>query len=193
MFYNANMKGLKGSVDEGGVRVPCFMSWKNRLGQPRDESRIAAHFDLYPTIGTLAGVDLTKATLDGRSLLPLLEDPKADWQDRMLFDHAGRWPKGANPDDFQWKTFTVRNQRFRLVGRDELFDMQTDPGQTKNVANEHPDMVESMLKAYESWWQSTRPLMVNEATPNAATQPFHELYYQQEKSQGVPEVSFGIR
>ena len=97
-----------------------------------------------------------------------------------------RWPAGANPDDFQWQNFAVRNQRFRLVGRDQLYDMEKDPGQTTNVAAEHPEVVAGMLAAYQTFWRETRPLLVNENVPMSPTRPYHVAYRKQEQHGGIP-------
>jgi arylsulfatase len=121
-------------------------------------------------------------------LLPLLSgDAKPDWPDRFLFTHVARWPAGAEPDDFQWKNFAVRNQRFRLVERNQLHDMEKDPGQTTNVSADHPEVVKAMLDAYDKFWKEARPLMVNEGVPISKTHPYHEDYRRQEKEKGIPE------
>lgn len=186
--FNAGMKGLKGSAEEGGVRVPFFVRWDGHIAAGRDIDRIAAHIDVLPTLAALAGAKLPEKQVEGRSLLPLIENPQAaaDWPDRLLFTHVGRWPTGANPDDFQWKNFSVRNQRFRFVGGDELFDMAADPGQTTNVIDQHPDMAKELRAAYDAWWKATRPLMVNESAPLSPTRPFFELFQQQMQAGGIP-------
>lgn len=186
--WNAGMKGLKGSPEEGGVRVPFFVRWDGRFKAGRDIDTIAAHIDLLPTLADIAGVkELPEGQVEGRSLRPLLEDAAAPWSDRFLFTHCGRWPIGANPDEFQWINFSVRNQRFRMVGADALFDMIEDPGQTTNVIGRHPEVAAEMKAAYEAFWKEARPLMVNEGVPMSKTRPYHEAYRAQEKDGGIPE------
>lgn len=185
--YNADMKGLKGSPDEGGVRVPFFIRWDGNIKPGQDVDRIAAHIDVFPTLAALAGAKLPEGQVGGRSLLPLVENPQAEWADRFLYTHCGRWKTGADPNKFQWQKFAIRNQRFRLVNNDALYDMQNDPGQTKNVIEEHPELVKEMRAAYDDWWKKTRPLMVNEDAPMSPTRPFHVLYEKQVKSGGIPQ------
>ncbi len=185
--YNAGMKGLKGSVDEGGVRVPFFVRWDGHIKPSQDIDRIAAHIDILPTLASLAGATPPEEQVEGRSLLPLLQNAGAAWEDRYLFSHQGRWPTGADPNDFQWKNFAVRNQRFRLVQNSALYDMQRDPAQTRNVIENHPEIVAAMRAAYEQFWQETRPLMVNEDVPMSPTRPFHVLYHQQADATGIPD------
>ncbi|QDU79668.1 Arylsulfatase precursor [Polystyrenella longa] len=185
--YNAEMNGLKGNPHEGGVRVPFFVRWPGKIQPGQDIDRIAAHIDLLPTLAALTGAALPENQVEGRSLLPLIEDPTTEWSDRYLFTHVARWPTGADPDQFQWKNFAIRNQQYRFVNNDQLFDMQKDPGETINVIEDHPEVVEQMRTAYEKFWQETRPLMVNEDAPLSKTRPYHELYKAQMKSTGIPE------
>ena len=185
--YNAGMKGLKGSPDEGGVRVPFFVRWDSRLAKGIDIDKVAAHIDLFPTLAELAGAALPAGQVEGRSMLALWSDPgKAAWEDRFLFTHQGRWPTGKEPNDFQWRGFAVRSERFRLVGRNALYDMQADPGQTTNVIESHPEQAAAMTEAFDRWWKETRPMMVNEDAPLSATRPFHEAYRLQQSRIGVP-------
>jgi arylsulfatase len=184
--YNAEMKGLKGSVDEGGVRVPFFVRWDGHVRAGREIDRIAAHLDLLPTLAELAGAEPPAGQVEGRSLIPLIKNPQAAWPDRFLFSHQGRWKTAEDPDQYQWRNFAVRNQQFRLVGTDALFDMQQDPGQTTNVIDQYPDVAAKMKSAYDQWWRDTRPMMVNEAAPMSPTRPFHVLYEKQRAAGGIP-------
>jgi arylsulfatase A-like enzyme len=185
--YNAGMKGLKGSVDEGGVRVPYFVRWDGHFRPNRDVDRIAAHVDVLPTLADLAGGDLPQDQVEGRSLVPLLRDQQCDWNDRYFINHRGRWEPGANPDDFKWQNFAVRSQRFRLVGTDQLFDMENDPGQKHNVIGEHPDIAREMKNAYSKFWDKARPMMVNEDVPPSLTHPYYTEFSAQQKTQGIPD------
>ena len=90
------------------------------------------------------------------------------------------------PEDFPFLGRN-RNQRFRFVNNTELFDMETDPGQTKNVIEQFPEVVKEISAAYDAWWKITRPMMVNETAPMSPTRPFHELYKSQLAKGGIPE------
>jgi hypothetical protein len=118
--------------------------------------------------------------------LPLIQDPRSAWEDRLLFTHVGRWKSGSDPDDFQWKDFSVRSQRFRLVNNTELYDMTSDPGQTRNVIELFPDEAAQMRHSYDLWWKETRPLMINESAPLSRVRPFHVLYERQLQNGGIP-------
>lgn len=185
--FNAGMKGLKGSPDEGGVRVPFFVRWDGHLTPGRDVDQLAAHIDLFPTLAGLAGAKIPTDQVEGRDLLPLLIDAdSADWPDRFLVTHVCRWPTGANPDDHQWEKFAIRTQQYRFVNNDSLFDMHADPGQQHNIIDQHPQLVEQYRQQYTTWWQATKPLLVNEDAPMLPYRPFHVAYEQQQKSLGIP-------
>lgn len=186
-LYNAKMKGQKGSADEGGVRVPFFVRWDGHYQAGRDIDRIAAHLDILPTLAAITGAKLPDNQVEGRSLLPLLNKADSPWEDRYLFTHKGRWKTGADPDKHQWTGFAVRNQRFRFVGPNQLYDMVNDPSQTTNVLDQHPEVAGKMKAAYSKFWKQTRPLMVNEDAPMSKTWPYHVDYYQQEKDGGIPD------
>ena len=186
MAFNSGMKGQKGSADEGGVRVPFFARWDGVLKPGRDIDRIAAHIDILPTLADLAGVEkLPAGQIEGRSLLPLLKNPKAQWQDRHFFTQKARWRTGSEPNDHQWKGFAVRNQRYRLVDK-ALYDMAKDPNQTTDVADKHPEVVKAMRGAYDKFWKEARPLMVNEKAKMSPTRPYHVLHAKQLKEGGIP-------
>ena len=185
--FNAGMKGAKGSSDEGGVRVPFFVRWPGKFGAGKAVQRICAHIDLLPTLADIAGIEqLPKGQVEGRSLVPLLKNPKTKWKDRYLFTQGARWKTGSEPTDHMWKRFAVRNERFRLV-ENSLYDMKKDPSQKTDVASEHPEVVKAMRAAYEKFWKETRPLMVNEDVPMSPTRPFHVLHAKQLKEGGIPE------
>ncbi len=187
-LYHAGLRAGKGSPYEGGTRVPAFWRWKGVLPQGKDIDALAGHIDLFPTFVDLAEAKVPANTQkrDGRSLLPLLEDPETNWPDRYLFTHRGRWAKASDPNPAKFHQCAVRNQRFRLVNNRELYDIETDPGETKNVIDEHPEVVKAMRAAYDTWWAEVQPLLVNEQVPNSKTQPFRVAYEAQKRTQGIP-------
>lgn len=125
--WNGGMKGRKGSTDEGGVRSPLLIRWPGKIPPGKQIVPIAAAIDLLPTLVDLANIKLSpNKPLDGKSLTPLLLDATPDWPDRNIISH--------------WNgKVSVRNQRFRLDSRGELFDLTKDPGQHENVAKQFPE------------------------------------------------------
>lgn len=187
-LFTAGFKSGKGSPYEGGTHVPAFWRWKGVLGEGVDIPALTAHIDLYKTFCTLAGIDLPEGIqkIDGRSLVPLLEDPEAPWEDRHLFTHQGRWEKGSDPNASKFKNCAVRTTRWRLVNNAELYDITVDPYETTNVIEKHPDVVAAIRRAYDIWWEATLPLMVNEDVPFAPEQPQSVRYEKQLAERGIP-------
>ncbi|MBU4460231.1 MAG: arylsulfatase, partial [Verrucomicrobia bacterium] len=197
-IFNAGMRGAKGSPWNGGSRVPLFLHWPGVL-KPADCDRLAAHVDLFPTLAALGGANVPAAVaagFDGRSLVPLLENPVAPWPERYLFTHVGRWPRGDDPRKHKMANCSVRQGDWTLVSeaprpakgspagaagapRWQLFDLKTDPGQSNDVAVAHPGTVAAMSKAYDAWWESVLPGMVNEDAAQPAENPFKTWFHQQ--------------
>ncbi len=193
--FNAGMRGGKAGVDEGGTRVPSFWSWKGTLGEGVDIPALTAHIDIYKTFCDLAGAAIPESALPpaGRSLVPLMENPSAEWPDRKLFFHRGRWGGNArnalSREEMQYKGCAVRTSRWRLVEHERLYDIPADPGQIKDVAAGHPEVVESLRRAYDAWWKSTEPLLVSEGLPKIEPGNFalHRRYIRQASESGIPE------
>jgi arylsulfatase/arylsulfatase A len=184
--YMAGLRGLKGTVYENGIRVPCFVRWPGRLQGGVKIDRIAALIDVMPTVLDACGVDPPEGVrLDGASLMPLLRNPQAAWPDRTLFF---QWE--GNPLPEHGRAFAVRDQRYKLVqavgiadrqshirdkyaelcraqGRGtltvvgtprlELFDIEADPGETADLAAEHPKIVAKMKQQYDAWFADVWP------------------------------------
>ncbi len=145
--FNAGMRGRKGSEYEGGHRVPFFVRWPNgNLGAPRDIANLTAHIDVVPTLADIGGAgDHAELDWDGTSLLPLLRGE--DWSDRTLTVHSQRirFPE-------RWRKSAVMTEQYRLVNGEELYDITSDPGQSKDIAAENPEEVAQLREAYDQWW-----------------------------------------
>lgn len=146
--FNGGMRGLKGTVYEGGIRVPFFLRWPGRL-KPGRVDRLAAHIDVLPTLADACGVPLPKKVkIDGRSLMPLAGGGRVEWADRNLFF---QWHRGDAPEPF--RNACVLNQRYKLVNGKELYDLETDPAEKNDFAASNPDRVASMRSSYEEWFR----------------------------------------
>ena len=147
--YNAGMRGRKGSVYEGGIRVPCFVRWPGTLQVGKEVDQIAAHIDIVPTLLDACGVPkLAEAVIDGVSLLPLLRSDAVQWPDRPLYF---QWHRGDEPE--LYRACAARTQRYKLVNGQELYDLASDPGEQHNIAAGHPDVVARMREGYEAWFR----------------------------------------
>jgi arylsulfatase len=158
------------------------------LGEGVDIAALTAHIDLFKTFCELSGTTIPSdiQKLQGRSLVPLLENPKAVWADRNLFVHVGRWEVGADPNTAKFKNCAVRTQRWRFVNNKELFDISVDPYESRDVATAHPEVIVSLRGAYDTWWAEALPMMVNEQSAPTPQQPQSVRYEKQLAERGIP-------
>lgn len=180
--FMAGLHGLKGTVYENGIRTPCFLRWPAGFKSPAKVDRLAAHLDFMPTILEACGVSQPSGVkLDGFSLLPLLRQPSAAWPDRTLFLQwdSGQEPRYGQAFTVlteKWKLVQpcgmdlpqqkhIRDRYTELCAlqgrgqrsiegppRYELYDIAGDPGETKDLAPKHPDVVERMKRQYDAWF-----------------------------------------
>ncbi len=159
--FNSGMRGTKGSEYDGGHRVPCFFYWPaGGMNKGRDVNQLTAHIDMLPTLSELCGVETPKVNpIDGKSIASLLSSPEAGkaWPERTLLVHSQRV---EHPQ--KWRKSAVMTQQYRLINGKELYDIQKDPGQTKNIASDHPQVVEKLKASYEAWWKSLEPSFKHE-------------------------------
>lgn len=171
--YNAGMRGLKGSPYEGGHRVPFFVRYPaGGLGGGVDVDQITANVDFMPTMLDLCGVPVPEGrSFDGRSIVPLLRAAAAgrqvrdDWPDRILVTDSQRL---TNP--VKWRQSSTMTNRWRLINGTELYDVTIDPGQVRDVAEEHPDVVARLREGYERWWERVSE-QFNRAIPQSIGSP----------------------
>lgn len=203
--FNAGMKGFKGGTHEGGTRVPFFIRWPEKFKAGKKVNTLLNHYDILPTLADIAQVNTKDIPdMDGQSFLPYLQQDNYETDDRFRFVHVGRWPlnpnntgiyqgtqwvgtvEDSNPEAAKYKRYAVRNERYRLVGNKELYDLFNDPGETKNIAEENPEIVTTMKEKYNVWWRNVRSFMVNEKATLANDKPFWVEYNLQKESNGIP-------
>lgn len=158
---NAPFRGGKGSLYEGGVRVPAFANWPGRLKAAVVNEPVAM-VDIMPTLLALAGGKGSRDhPFDGKDIWPTLAEGKPSPHEDILINvevFRGAIRKG------NWKLVKVA----LLPGKTELFDLSSDPGETTNLADQHPDIVqdlESRLLVYArqqkpSEWIKAQPAFV---------------------------------
>jgi arylsulfatase A-like enzyme len=180
-LYSAGYRAGKGSMYSGGTHAPSFWRWPGTLKGGVDCSALSAHLDVLPTLAEILSVELTgdlANQVEGRSLLPLLNNPKAEWPDRTLVTHVGRWERGRAGQS-KHANSSIRDSRFRLVADRELYDLKADPGETKNVIDQHPEAALKLRAAYDQWWSDVQPLLINEDAVGPKVNPFKALYWKQ--------------
>ncbi|MFC5049852.1 arylsulfatase [Rubritalea spongiae] len=194
--FNANMKGTKNSLWEGGTRVPSFWYLKGKTKEGSDIPALAADLDIYKTFCALTGAAIPESKLPpgGRSLLPLLENPddgSKAWPNRTLFFNKGRWgSKGLTKEQAKYAC-AVRTQKWRLVHNKFLYDITNDLMQENDLAAQNPEVVKELQKKYEAWWKAVQaPLAINEGleTPKKGNYYLQRLQVKQLKENGEPPL-----
>ncbi len=147
-------RGAKACLFEGGYRVPAAISWPGHISEGQVRSQMAMNLDWMPTLAELCGIQLNTNELDGKSLVPLIENPVAEsphangfcWQFRdQWVARKGKWKLLGNPVDKSNKAPLDENDKLFLV------DLESDPGERHNIAKQHPDVVNTLKNQYDMW------------------------------------------
>ncbi len=154
----------KGTCWEGGVRVPCLMRWPGRIPAGTESDAMLMTIDLFPTIAGLAGAGLPGHPIDGLDVRPILvgEPGAKNPHEAYLFYYEQNQLQAVAGGDGRWKLqlpHTYRTLGGRPGGRGgrpvkydqvridrpELYDLRADPGETTDVAADHPEVVRSLI------------------------------------------------
>lgn len=145
------LKGGKGCLFEGGIRVPAIMSWPNHLPAGRVCSEPLAMMDLFPTLLSTAGGDVSACDLDGRDLLPAATGARSP-HERIFWEYDGQL---AVRED-NWKLVLDGRLDFSRKAADpvSLCDLATDPFEQTNLASREPAMVKALTAKAREWLAS---------------------------------------
>lgn len=178
----SGLRAAKGSVYEGGIRVPFFIRWPaGGLVGGRKVDPACAHIDIVPTLLAACGVaPPPDRKIDGVSLLPLLRGEATDLPERTLFV---QWHRGDVPE--KYRAFAARGPRYKLVQaagaqagampsplKFELFDIPADPYEERDLAADKADVVARLKQQYEAWFDDVgkphgyAPVRIQLGTPH---------------------------
>ena len=153
--YTAGLNQRKGSVMEGGIRVPCMFYWKGKLQENKIISSPSAHIDMMPTLLEFAGIPY-EGEMDGLSLYPVLTGETEAAVERPLFFV---WARGYPQ---RYNNMAVRMGRYKLVGHTEhgestealkLFDLENDPFELEDVSKDLPEVKSRLLRELDLWYE----------------------------------------
>ncbi len=156
-----NLRGSKGTMWEGGLRVPAIVEWPTHIAQPISSDLACSTLDIYPTVlaATGAVAEHQIQPLDGVNLMPLLDGEMQSRGKPMPFwNHAGKPPGHAALVDWPYKLHTdaiTRREKVNGKRADSipvmLFDLSKDPRETTDLAAENPDLVAKMSAELGAW------------------------------------------
>jgi arylsulfatase A-like enzyme len=146
--WTQGLRGRKRSLYEGGVRVPGLMVWPKMFKEGRVVNMPCSTSDYFPTILDILDFPLDSTKVlphDGISLLPLIKGQEKQRERPIAFESKSQ--------------LSLTDNRYKIYSKNsgesyELYDLITDQGEEKNIANLHPEMVESMVKTLEQWRRS---------------------------------------
>ncbi len=141
---NGPLRGEKGSLFEGGLRVPCFASLPGTIPAGRVYEKPVSALDWFPTALALAGIAEPGPT-DGVDLMPFLTGNKAGTPHERLYWRVGFQAALRKGD---WKL--VRAGQKGQPGPWQLYDLGQDPGESKDLARENPAVVGELVREWET-------------------------------------------
>lgn len=144
---DSRLKAGKGTLFEGGIRVPLLARWPGRAPSGGVADAVVASFDLLPTIAEAAGIGLTGLPIDGESFLDLLRGGSRRDSARRLFWEYG--PAGGSTT-----TWAVRQGDWKLLhhrDKTQLLDLHEDLGENRDLSTRRPELVVELEGAYRRW------------------------------------------
>ena len=140
---SGNLRGIKRDLYEGGIRVPFIARWPETIKPGQTNDHISAFWDVLPTCTDLAGIK-TLEGIDGISFLPTLLQRGDQKQHSYLYweFHEQGGKQAVRMGHWKAVRLNVSQKNNTPV---ELYDLENDPGEQKDVAAEHPDIVEKMI------------------------------------------------
>ena len=164
----APLRGGKGMLYEGGIRVPLIMRWPGKIEADATRSTIVNSVDFLPTLCAAAGItDLPPH--DGRDISACFSEEGESVQRSIFWHFPGYLEAGGGRGT--WRTTpggAIREGQWKLIqffedDRVELYDLAQDIGEQNNLAEQHPDIRDRMLKSLQQWRQDLKAPM---PTPN---------------------------
>ena len=148
----AGLRGLKGSLYEGGIRVPLIARWPGHIEAGTESDEVSAFWDMMPTFADIAGVE-APADIDGTSILPALLGEQRNDDRSLYWEYHGLWNGAQAVRVGQWKgvRLGVHEDPHAPI---ELYDLEADPFETSDIADRYPGVVEQIRAVMDSRTES---------------------------------------
>jgi arylsulfatase A-like enzyme len=147
---NFPLRAGKGWLYDGGIKVPLFIKWQNKFKPRTEDTSIVMLMDIFPTLLDItAKIDLG---VDGKSMLPVLYSKKK-WQNRTVYWHSEKARPKSTGDT---KSSAIRKGKYKLIhwfesNKIELYNMEKDPYERHDLANEKPKLRLALLSDLNDW------------------------------------------
>jgi arylsulfatase A len=155
---NAPLRAEKGTLYEGGIRVPCIVRWTGKIPAAKESAAVGSTIDFYPTFLDAANVAPGEhQKLDGVSLLPVLRSPSVSLPRDTLYWHLPHYHHSTPAS-------AIRQGEWKLIeffenGALELYNLRDDIGEHTNLALQFPDRVKTMHLALKGWRKDVQAQM----------------------------------
>ena len=147
---NYPLRAGKGHLYEGGIKVPLFVKWTNKIKPSVDRESLVMHMDIFPTLVDI--VSKKDLNTDGKSFMPILFQNNT-WTNRTVFWHSSK-ARPANTGDT--KSSAIRQGDYKLIhwykeGRTELYDISKDPSESRDISKENEKLTKSLMESLKQW------------------------------------------
>jgi len=164
--HNEPLRGYKGDLYEGGIRVPFVMRWPGRLPSGKVYNDPVCSIDIYPTAAAVAGAKVpSDRKMDGVNLIPYLLGQQLSVPHPQLFWRVGggtAWAVREGGYKLVWNGSELRRD---TPGELELYDLQTDIGETRNLAQHNGEIVRRLRRAHCEWNAELVPPLFDAPSP----------------------------
>ena len=144
------LRGGKGSGFEGGLRSPLIAWWPGVIPAGQTTNEFLTALEVLPTFAALSGAPSPGVKLDGFNMLPVLQGKQKSSRTEMFWE----WPsvyQAARVGNYKWVSYVPRGNKDNRPPKEELFDLSSDAGETRNLAGEKPDVLASVKARFAQW------------------------------------------
>ena len=159
------LRGFKGQIYEGGLRVPCVIEWPTGISSNRITDYPASTMDIFPTIADIVGLPKSSlvSPIDGSSIKKLFTTDLISREKPIPFRHGGRAALVDN--NYKLISLDISKDEF------ELYDLEKDPNETKNIIDEEKTIAKQMIEKFTEWNQSVEESVEGKDYPNGLLEP----------------------
>ena len=168
------LRGSKGMLYEGGIRVPLIVRWPGHVEPGSVTSNPVIGTDFYTTLAEIAGAELASDhILDGSSFVPVLTGT-GEVEPRDLIWHFPAYLEADRSVSGPWRTTpasALRRGRYKLIhffedGRSELYDLTEDVSESNDLSLKMPEITAELQAGLTTWWKETQAFVPSERNPS---------------------------